>query len=62
VDLHREIMASSANAQDCDPLNPKFLKLYRRATPTQKLAVVDVEPALMIRPVNRRTPIGNRYS
>jgi hypothetical protein len=32
-------MAPAARLRDLEPLDPKLLELYRRATPTQKLAV-----------------------
>jgi hypothetical protein len=33
-------MALAANTRHLEPLHPRLLELYRRATPTEKLAVV----------------------
>ena len=33
-------MSPAANIRDLEPLEPRLLELYRRATPAQKLAVV----------------------
>jgi hypothetical protein len=40
ADRHQETLAHAANAGAHEPLDPKLLELYRRATPTQELAVV----------------------
>lgn len=33
-------MALASRYPDCGPFDPRLIELYRRATPTQKLAVV----------------------
>lgn len=33
-------MALAPRFPDCEPFDPRMIELYRRATPTQKLAVV----------------------
>jgi hypothetical protein len=37
---HQKGMETADHIRDHEPLDPRLLELYRRATPTQKLAVV----------------------